>query len=250
MRLKPFKEDNVKRLLITTVLIAAGFLRAAEDNNKPERRTLVVTGTAQMTVAPDICYMSFTVETTNRKAQDAYTDNNELMNRINAAIKALGVEAKDLKTMNFSISPLYQYTDKRRIFQGYRVYNTLYVGVRDLSKVSAVIDAAIDAGATDLQGITFTIEDSKKFSDEVRRKALADARKKAEDAAQILGFRLGTPILVTESGPPSYPVYPKAMSGMMERDMMAEEAPAPSIEAGQMQIYSTVYVTYEIEPKP
>lgn len=231
------------------LLFAAGGLHAEDTNQKPERRTLVVTGTAHTTVAPDICYMSFRVETYNRKAGEAYTENNELMNRINAAVKAQGVEAKDMRTFNFSISPEYQYTEKRRIFQGYRVYNSLYVGVRNLSKVSAVIDAAVDAGATDLQGITFTVEEPKKFTDETRREALRDARKKAEDAASILGFKLGTPIMVTESGPPVYLAYDKATTGMMERSMMEDAAPAPSVEAGQIQLSSTVYVTYEIEPK-
>ena len=235
---------------LLTLLFSAGFLSAQEDaGTKPERRKLVVTGTADMTVAPDICYMSYNVETFNRRASDAYRDNITLMNAINAAIKAQGVESKDMRTMNFSIYPEYQYNERnKRVPQGYRVYNSLSVAVRDLSKVSAVIDAAIDAGALDLAGITFTVEDWKKYSDEARRSALADARKKAEDAASILGFRLGTPIMVTESGPPVYPVYSESKAAGLDY-MVADAAPAPAIEAGQINLSTTIYVTYEIEPR-
>ncbi len=225
-----------------------GSLWAADDSQKPERRMLVVTGTADVTVAPDICYISFAVETNNRKAGDAYKDNVELMNRINAAIKAQGVESKDMQTTNFSIAPNYQYTEKgKRIFLGYRVYNTLYIGVRNLSKVPDVLDAAIEAGALDVGGITFTVEDSKKYTEEVRKEALRNARKKAEESAQILGFKLGTPITVTEAQPyDNYVGYSKA-AGMLD-GAMAEEAPAPAIEAGQLKLSRTVYVTYEILP--
>lgn len=226
-----------------------GSLRAADDSQKPERRTLTVTGTADVTVAPDICYISFAVETNNRKAGDAYKDNVELMNRINAAIKAQGVESKDMQTTNFSIAPNYQYTEKgKRIFLGYRVYNTLYIGVRNLSKVPDVLDAAIDAGALDVGGITFTVEDSKKYTEEVRREALRNARKKAEESAQILGFKLGTPISVSESQP--YDYYEGYIHGSADLLEMpaAKEAPAPTIEAGQLKLSRTVYVIYEILP--
>ncbi len=234
---------------ILALILAQGSLWAADDNSqKPERRTLVVTGSADITVAPDICYMSFAVETNNRKAGDAYKDNVELMNRINAAVKAQGVEAKDMQTTNFSIAPNYQYTEKgKRIFLGYRVYNTLFVAVRNLSKVPAVLDAAIDAGALDVGGISFTVEDSKKYTEEVRRQALREARKKAEESAQILGFKLGTPINVSEAQPYDYNEGYSKATGMMDR-AVAEEAPAPAIEAGQLKLSRTVYVTYEILP--
>lgn len=239
----------MKRLyaIISVLLLTTG-LMYAEESQKPERRTLAVTGTADITVSPDICYISFAVETNNRKAGDAYRENVELMNRINAAIKAQGVEAKDMQTTNFSISPQYQYTEKRRIFQGYRVYNTLFIAVRNLSKVPDVLDAAIEAGALDVGGITFTVEDSKRYTEDVRKQALRDARKKADESAQILGFKLGIPITVSESEPYGYDqYYNKSLSGMVARGE-ADMAPAPSIEAGQLKLSRTVYVTYEILP--
>jgi uncharacterized protein YggE len=239
----------MKKILIAAmaILCAINLLKAEEE--EPKRRTLVVTGTAELTVAPDICYMSFVVETIGRKASEAYLENIEIMNAINAAIKAQGVESKDMRTTNFSFTPQYRYTDKdKRIFEGYRVYNTLNVSVRDLSKVSNVLDAAVEAGASDVQGINFTVENPKKYTEEARREALRAARKKAEESAEILGFRLGTPIMVTESEPGAYQPYAQA-NVMMERAAYADGAVGGvTLEAGEIKLARTVYVTYEIEP--
>jgi uncharacterized protein YggE len=229
------------------ILCAISLLRAEEE--EPKRRTLVVTGTAELTAAPDICYMSFVVETIARKAGEAYLENIEIMNAINAAIKTQGVEPKDMRTAHFSFTPQYRYTDKdKRIFEGYRVYNTLNVSVRDLSKVSNVLDAAVEAGASDVQGINFTVENPKKYTEEARREALRAARKKAEESAEILGFRLGTPIMVTESEPGAYQPYAQA-NVMMERAAYADGLGSGAVlEAGEIKLMRTVYVTYEIEP--
>ncbi|MBN2378880.1 SIMPL domain-containing protein [candidate division WOR-3 bacterium] len=231
---------SIKTLL--AILIATG-LSAAE---KPERRIITVTGTAEVTVTPDICYMSFTVESTSKKAQEAYQENVEIMNAINQAIKAHGIEPKDMRTAYFSFTPQYRYTnDGKRIFEGYYVYNTLNVSVRDLSKVSVVLDTAVTAGAKDVQWINFTVENPKKHTEEARREALKAAKKKAEEAANLLGFKLGAPISVSESEPWEY-YYPqeaaKPATGYSEAGLLA----APALEAGTEKLTRTVYVTYEI----
>jgi uncharacterized protein YggE len=238
----------MKRTLLVSlaVFLMVGFLKAEEE---PKRRTLTVTGTAEVTVAPDICYMSFVVESTNRKAGEAYRENIEIMNQINAAVKTQGVEAKDMRTANFSFTPLYRYTDKnKRIFDGYRVYNTLNVSVHDLSKVSNVLDAAVEAGAADIKYINFTVEHPKKYTEEARREALRAARKKAEESAEILGFRLGTPISVSESEPGAYQPYAQT-NVMMAREAYANGTAAPGLEAGEVNLSRTIYVTYEIMPR-
>ncbi|MBN2378881.1 SIMPL domain-containing protein [candidate division WOR-3 bacterium] len=235
----------MKRVLLTCLLLLTTVARG--NDQEPKRRTLVVTGTAEVVVAPDICYMSFAVESSSKKAQEAYEENVRIMNAINRAIKAQGIEPKDMRTAYFSFTPQYRCTNNgKRIFEGYNVYNTLHVSVRDLSKVSAVLDTAVTAGAKDVKGINFTVENPKKHTEEARREALKAARKKAEEAAELLVFRLGTPISVSESEPWDY-YYPQeeisARGGYMEADLIVSE---PALEAGQQRLTRTVYVTYEI----
>ena len=239
----------MKRILLVSlaVLMMSGF--ASANDEEPERRTLVVTGTAEVSVAPDICYMSFAVETYNNKAAEAYRENVETMNRINSAIKAHGIEGKDMRTQHFSFTPQYRYTDRgKRIFEGYHVYNTLMISVRDLSKVSAVLDAAVEAGAYDVQSINFTVENPKEYTEEARREALKAAKKKAEEAAQILGFRLGVPISVSESEPGYYQPYAQANVAMDRSTMYANGGGGVALEAGEMKLSRTIYVTWEILP--
>ncbi|MBN2378882.1 SIMPL domain-containing protein [candidate division WOR-3 bacterium] len=239
----------MKRVLTASLAILLFSGLAWAEDEKPERRTLVVTGTAEVVVAPDICYMSFAVESSSKKAQEAYEENVRIMNAINAAIRAHGVEGKDMRTAYFSFSPQYRYTDNgKSILEGYYVYNTLQVSVRDLSKVSAVLDTAVTAGAKDVQGINFTVENPKKYTEEARRDALKAAKKKAQEAAELLGFRLGAPISVSESEPWDYTYYAQEkqyLGGFAETG--ADQAPA--LEAGELKLTRTVYVTYEILDK-
>lgn len=210
-----------------------------------ERRTLTVTGTAEISVAPDICYMSFTVETQNRSAVDAYTENNVIMNKVNANIKTQGIDAKDMNTSHFSITPQYHYEDKsnKRIFDGYKVTHTLNVKVRDLSKVTKVLDVAVNSGATGVQSIRFTVEDPKRYAQEAREEAIKAAKAKASQIAKLTEVKLGKPISISESEPGGRILYPQAA---MMRDGGAFEE-AVTLEPGEIKLTHTVYITYEIE---
>lgn len=240
----------MKRFLLPVLfaVLTIGVLKA--DEEEPLIRTLQVTGIADVSVAPDICYMSFVVQTTHRKAADAYQENVEIMNRINTTVKAHGIASRDMKTTNFSIIPLYHYSDigNRRIFDGYQVNNVLHIGVRDLGKVSAVLDAAVDAGAVDIQGINFTVENPRERSEEARLEALKAAKAKADEAAAILGFKLGTPISVSETEPGTYNPYNQQNLLRAGGAFVADCSAAPALEAGEVKLTRIVYVTWEIEP--
>jgi len=227
-------------LAAAAVLLAAASVRAAEE----ERRTLTVTGTAEISVAPDICYMSFAVQTRHKSAAQAYRENNELMNKVNAAIKKQDIPAKDMQTANFTISPEYHYdrTTNKRIFDGYLVSHTLNVKVRDLTKVPDVLDAAVTAGANQVLEINFTVENPKRYASEARVDAIKAARAKAEQIAQLTGVKLGKPISISESEPGRRILYPQA--AMMRNGAGAGEG--VTLEPGEIKLTHTVYITDEI----
>jgi len=234
-----------KALLLAAALLFVAGAFAAEE---PLRRTLTVTGTAEVMVAPDICRTSFTVSTRSRSAGQAYKDNNGLMVKVNAAIKEVGIEAKDLQTKNFSITPEYHYEKgtSRRVFDGYLVTNNLSVAVRDLSKVSAVLDAALAGGAVEVGGVTFTVENPKKYTADARIEALRAAKAKAEVIAAETGVKLKRPVTISESEPNSYGwMYAQANASFVRGDMPDESS--PSLEPGEIKVTHTVYITYEIE---
>jgi uncharacterized protein YggE len=234
----------MKKTAALLVLSLAVALAAAPEQ---PRRTLAVTGTAEVSVKPDICYISFGVETIHEKsAREAYRINAELMNALSAAVKATGIEPKDIQTSSFSVTPQYRSEeDSRRFFEGYRVHHSLDVNVRDLEKASAVLDAGMEAGATQVNNVTFAVENPKKYTADARVEAVKAAAAKAQTMADLTGVKLGKPITISESEPGGYNQLYAQSNVSFDRASGGEDT--PSLQPGQFKLTRTVYITYEIE---
>jgi len=229
------------------VLVLSLVVALAAAPEKPQR-TLTVTGTAEVSVQPDICYVSFGVETLHKKsAREAYRANSELTNGLSAAIKAAGIEPKDIQTSSFLVTPQYHYDKdgQRRVFDGYRVYQSLDVNVRDLEKASAVLDAGMEAGATQVNNVTFAVENPKKYTADARVEAVKAAAAKAQTMADLTGVKLGKPITISESEPGGYNRYYAQANVALDRASVDEDT--PSLQPGQFKLTRTVHITYEIE---
>lgn len=216
----------------------------------PEKvqRTLTVTGTAEVSVQPDICYISFGVETFHKKsAREAYRTNAELMSAVSEAVKATGIAPKDMQTTSFSVTPQYRYedTNRRRLFDGYRVYQSLDVNLRELDKVSAVLDAGMNAGATQVNNVNFAVENPKKYTADARVEAVKAAQAKAQTMADLAGVKLGKPITIGESEPGSYGRYYAQANVDVGSAGSAEDS--PGLQPGEFKLSRTVHITYEIE---
>ena len=232
----------------TAALLVLSLVVALAATPEQPRRTLTVTGTAEVSVKPDICYISFGVETINKKsAREAYRTNAELMNALSAAVKAAGIEPKDIQTSSFSVTPQYHDDDHGhpQIFDGYRVYQSLDVDVRDLDKASTVLDAGMDAGATQVNNVTFAVENPKKYTADARVEAVKTAQAKAQTMADLAGVKLGKPISISESEPGGYNQYYAQSNVQLDRASGGEDT--PSLQPGQFKLTRTVYITYEIE---
>ncbi len=221
------------------------------------RRTLQVSGTAEVKLSPDICYMTFTVESEHKNAAKAYREMTKLSNQIIARIKALGIDPADIKSFYFSIMPYYKIVanTSRQVIDGYRIFHYLMATVRDLEKVSDVLDSAVEAGATGVASINFTVEDPKKHTADARVRAFQAAKAKAEKTAEVLGFRVGTPIAIAENEPGGYqghPYYPQSVQAGAMREYAAQAQPQASgvaLEPGEQSFSVTVHITYEIEAR-
>ena len=145
-------------------------------------------------------------------------------------LKERGVASKDVQTTNLNVSPRYsqppqpvpgrpqqEFTPK---IVGYDVTNTVTVTARDLDKFGELLDAVVTAGANQMHGISFRIDTPESLLDEARKRAMADARHKADLMAGEAGVVVGPPISITDSGA-SAPPSPRPMM----RRMMAMSAP-------------------------
>lgn len=206
--------------------------------------TISVNGTGKVSVTPDMANINLGVEAINPDPARAISDNNERMTAVINAIKALGVEAKDIQTTNFSmwIENIYDINGRATGETRYHVINQISVNVRDIAKTGDVLTAALNAGANSVNGISFTVADQSPLIEAARAAAIANARAKAEQLAKGLGVSVGKVRTVSEY---SYaPIYAKAE---MERSAGMGGGVSVPVETGQFEISVDVQVIFDIQ---
>ncbi len=237
--------------ILVAVLIGGGFYVYGKHIDRqpvpPQTGTITVSGEGKVTVAPDIGELSFGVTTGVQATAKAATDKlSRDMNAIIAAVKALGIEEKDIKTESFYLNPTYDWTDGRQRLRGYEATQSLRVKVRDLDKVGDVLTAATNAGANQAGGVTFTLDDPESKKDDAREKAINDAKEKAQKLADQLGENLGEVLNFQESGNGWYPPVYMEKREAYAMDGAANQAAVP-LPSGEQDITVTVTITYELE---
>ena len=244
-------QNHRLRGILTLVGILLAIFLAAEswkvvrditrtDLNEP---TISVSGEGRVFVKPDLGKISVGVTSEQPTAEAAEKRTNEAANKIFEALKAKGVEEKDIKTTNYSISPMYDYDKGRQRLRGYQVSQSFEVKIRDLAKAGEIIAAASAAGANQVSGLSFTTEDPERIQAEARAKAIEHARQKAEELAGKLGVRLGKVTSFYESGPTPI-FYERALLG---KGGDGAGAPAPVVPTGENEVVVTVTVGYQIK---
>jgi uncharacterized protein YggE len=216
---------------------------AQSPQSQPAVRTITVTGTADSILTPDIAYIYIGVHTENADAKTAISTNNADSQKVMDALKAAGIADKDLRTTNFSVYPNQQFgPNGESKGTTYMVDNTVYVTVRDLSKMGDILDAAAGAGANSISGITFDVADKNAALSEARKNAIANARQLAEETAQAAGVSLG-PIQSINYSSSSQPVPMFAAKGGAALNA-ASNVP---VNPGQLTLTVDVTIVYAIQ---
>ncbi len=178
---------------------------------------ITATGIATVVAVPDEATFSVGVELQADTAAAALADASRKMDAIIAALRSKGVAERDLRTSNVSLSPVYDYSREGQAprLVGYQASEQLSVAVRDVDTTGSLIDAAVSAGATTVGGVTFTVSDPTKATDDARKAAVEDAKRRAEALASAAGVGLGSPISIIETAAtPPAPVYREAMAAV------------------------------------
>jgi len=228
-------------LLVLAIALTACGPSTITLQPQPPVRTITVTGTGLVTLTPDIAYISIGVHSQDASATAATTDNNTKAQAVIDAIKGFGVDVKDIQTTNFSIYPQQQYdSNGKQTGILYMVDNTVYVTVRDLSKLGALLDGTVNAGANNVSNISFDVADKTAALTQARQAAVAQARKQADELTSATGVALGDvqTISYSDSTPPVPIQYARA-------DTLA--ASSVPVQSGSMQISTTVTIVYTIK---
>jgi uncharacterized protein len=234
-------------LLLAVLLSACGSPLAAAPAAAPASvRALTVSGAGQVSLKPDIAYIYIGVHTENPSASEAVAQNNANTQALIDALKSAGVADNDLRTTNFSIWTNTQYDPVTNTPKGttYAVDNTVYVTVRDLPKLGDTLDAAVKAGANNINSIQFDLADKTQAMSDARAAAVQNAKKQAEELAAAAGVKLGDIQTISYYDSVPTPVFEGKGMGGGGADAAALAVP---INPGQMQITVTVTIAYEIK---
>ena len=249
---RPIKK-LIGALLAVLILITAVYMIFATQNEIKTGRyigqdiqvknTITISGEGKVLAVPDIGEVSLGVLSDAKTVAAAQKDNTDKMNKVIQAMKDLGVDEKDLKTTSYSINPNYQYISGKSIIIGYQVSQTLDVKIRQLDKASDILAKAADNGVNQIGSISFTIDNPDSIKAEARKKAINDAKQKADVLKNDLGVNIVKIVSFSESSsqPPISYYTDKAM-GVGG----GGTTPTPQVETGQNEITVDVTITYEI----
>ena len=237
------KQISLKGLVVAAMLASSLFITAPQALAEgPQPSVVTVTGYAQQEVAPDTAYITIGTSSTAADAQQARTQNNQVMTNVTNAIKAMGIPADNLKTTGFYMSPNYDVKGAKVV--SYTVTNSLTVKVSDLSLISQVIGKAGNLGANQIDNIRFTNEHSDQIKDNLIKEAVHNGQRAAQAAAAASGTQLGAVKRINISG--TSPSYSRAYGGMNLRAVKMEADAAP-IESGTNTLSQTVNITYYLK---
>jgi uncharacterized protein len=210
--------------------------------------TLTVQGSAEVRVAPDRATVRLGIESQRDTAAEAQQQTNAVARKILDNLRAAGVPDDQVRTAELQLYPVYSQPNPR--FQepqepeitGYRAANVVTVEVTDLARVGPVIDAGLEGGANRLEGLSFGLQDEGPARREALKKAIRDARAKADAMAEGLEVTLG-PILDASEGSVSFeaPRFAKAAMAM-EADF------STPVAGGDVNVSARVTLRYRLEP--
>lgn len=227
----------IRAVALALVLAAPTALRA-----EPPVPTITVTGEGRVDAAPDMATVTLGVTTQARTASEALSSNSANLTTVLDNLRAAGIEARDIQTTGLSLNPSWQYDQSggNGRITGYVASNGVTVRVRALDRLGAVLDAAVKDGANTLNGIEFGLAEPGPAMDEARKRAVEEARRRAELLTAAAGVKLGRIVTISEGGgyAPPMPMY---------RAEAASAAPVP-VAAGEITTSASVTVVWELAP--
>lgn len=241
---------------VAAVVAGAADVRAQEvDMERKWTSVIAVSGTGEVRQEPDEAVVRLGVTAQADDAGAAQAEANRVANAILEAVTALGVERPAIQTSRLMLDPVYSQPgpEERRGERpwepriiGYRASNVVSVTLTDLAKIGPVIDAAVGAGANEVQGVDFRLRNDAPARQQAVRRAIEDARGTANAMAAALGVTLGPVLEAREGG--AQVMYPQADVRAFRQEAMAMAAPPPTpVSPGEVEIMARVEVTYRIQ---
>ena len=239
-----------KRLLSKTVAIAAvcatmATAAFAAPQGTFDTSEIQITGEASRSVAPNYAILTLGITSENTNINAAKSNNDRIMSDLISKLGHLGIDKKDIYTSNISINPTNDYQDGKRINTGYSVANRVTVKINNLDNVGKAVDAAVSAGANDINNLSFQNDVSQQLSDSLTTEAIQDGRHNAEVIAAALGRTLGPVKTISISTPQTSSMD----SGSYRNAVMLKASleTATPVEKGSLVVSQDANITYYLQ---
>lgn len=224
--MKKWKKNMMACVAATVLALGMSTVALAAE---PAANTITVGGEGIVKVAPDVATIHVTVEKTAKTAAQAQKDVNAELTDVVAAMKALGVTDEDIVTSYISVYPTYQYDEEtgKRTIENYQAYTSVSVSTNDVDNAGKYVDAALKAGATGTNGVSFSLEQPEIYYNQALAEAVKTAQSSATAIAQAYGKQLGQVVSVVENSRNSSTSY-KEMNYAVEEAMAMDAASGAS----------------------
>ena len=231
----------MKKLAVVAFVCLAFCLARGQEPCAPPK-IVKTTGTAEIKVTPDRAVIQVGVERQGTTARSAKAAVDNTSRRILAALKAAGVDGKDIQTAYLDLQPT-SYYEKRVRINNFTATQSLSVAIGDLSHLDDVMDAVMSAGANRIDGIEYQSTELRKYRDQARDEATKAAKEKAVALAQALGNQVGKTYSIEEVQQDGYSVM-AGFAANVAKERTRESA--PSTAPGQLTLTASVIVSFDL----
>jgi uncharacterized protein YggE len=228
--------------LVVVLLLFVVVAHAQESMQVPQ---ITVTGEGKLILTPDEVLLTIAVENNGKDVLEVKKKNDAQIDKVLKAIKRFGIAAADFQTQQVR---LYKKDDVTAKKESYVAHQTLTIYLRNLSQYDALLMEVMDAGINTIQGVEFKASQLTTYETQVRKNAMAAARKKAIDfVSELPGQKVGKALLVSDS---SFTQFPRAVFSEMKTYAMVSdgnELPKETLAIGSIEISVSVTVTFALE---
>jgi uncharacterized protein YggE len=233
---------RIAAALMFATLTAAPAIAQAQELSNPQVPAIVTSGDAVIRRAPDQAFISLSVETRAKNPRDAQRQNAEAMTAVQQKLADAGISKEAIRTTGYSINQEFDFVNGRRVPREYVARNGLEVRVDPVERTGEILDVAVAAGTTNVQGVRFDLKDRVSVERDALRHAVEDARARADALASGVGRTVDRVLRIDDSRQ-SRPYEPAPVMAMARS---ADAATTP-IDPGVVEVRAHVTLTVSIK---
>jgi uncharacterized protein YggE len=229
---------NLRNTLLMLAIAMTTTLMAQDQKPIPQ---INVNGEGIVKVIPDQVFVAVSVDTKGNKATEVKKQNDETVERVIQALKRANLPKEDVQTKRISLNPVYDYEKKK---YSYSASQTIEILLKDLSRYDVLMESLVDAGVNRIGNVEFRSSKMEQHKTDARKKAMQEAKKKAEDYVSVLGQKVGKAHMISDNTQ----VFPPQPMMYEMKAMRADAADTrETLAIGEIEVKANVNVSFILD---